>query len=304
MINETIENFRVVIPTYNRVNDLLECLESLAGAQIPPAQIIVVDNHSEDDTLIKVQEKFPLVKLIALDDNYGATGASNIGFTEALNKGAAYVLRLDSDTIVAPDFLPPLLNAAEKSPDIGVLSPKMYYFDPDDEIWFAGADAHPWHFGTINDHRHEKDNPVNNQFREMDYAWGAAMLIKRQVLEQTQGFDTSFFIYYEEVDFCIRVKTLGYKLVLVPESHIWHKVGSASHTALSAYHWNRSKMLLYRKHARNPFHRFSLILFAFGYALFSPLFKGQTGNRGPFGSALQGLWDGLKIKIHQNPKTA
>ena len=300
MIEMHTENFWVVIPTFNRAFDLMGCLESLGKAQVSLAQIIVVDNHSADDTLVKVQEKFPAVQLIALDDNYGATGASNVGFTEALARGAEYILRLDSDTIVAPDFLPPLLDAAKKSEDVGVLSPKIYYFDPKDEIWFAGANAHPWHFGTIKDHRHEKDNPGNSQYREMDYAWGAAMLIKREVLEQTKGFDTSFFVYYEEVDFCTRVKNLGFKIAFIPKSHIWHKVGSASHTAWSAYHWNRSKLLLYRKHARNFFHRFSLILFAFFYIIFSPIFKNQAGNRGPLKDALRGFRDGWKIRINQN----
>lgn len=291
------ENFWVVIPTFNRSDDLMACLESLINAQVPLSQVVVVDNHSADDTLTRVQEAFPPVHLIALGDNLGATGASNIGFQEALDQGAAYIFRLDSDTVVAPDFLPPLLEAAENSAEIGVVSPKIYYFDPADEIWFAGADSHPWHFGTVNGHRHEKDNPQNSQGREMDYAWGAAMLIKRQVLEQTGGFDTAFFVYYEEVDFCKRVKNLGFKLVLVPESHIWHKVGSTSHTAWSAYHWNRSKILLYRKHARNPFHRLSLILYALGYALFSPILKGKAGNRGPLANALKGFWDGLKIPL-------
>ena len=291
------ENILVVIPTFNRAHDLMKCLDSLEKAQLPLTQIIVVDNHSADDTLRKVREIFPAVQLIALDDNYGATGASNVGFKEALDRGADYVLRLDSDTVVAADFLSPLLNAAISSEDIGILSPKIYYFDVQDEIWFAGADAHPWHFGTINDHRHEKDNPSNSQYREMDYAWGAAMLIKREVLEQTKGFDTSFFVYYEEVDFCTRVKNLGFKIGFVPESHIWHKVGSASHTAWSAYHWNRSKLLLYRKHARNSFHRFSLILFAFFYIVLSPIYKNQAGNRGPLKDAMRGFWDGVNIKI-------
>jgi GT2 family glycosyltransferase len=134
----------------------------------------------------------------------------------------------------------------------------------------------------------------------MDYAWGAAMLIKRAVLEQSKGFDTSFFVYYEEVDFCTRVRKLGFKIAYVPESHIWHKVGSITHSGWSAYHWNRSKLLLYRKHARNFFHRWLLTLYAFTYAIISPLFKGQTGNRGPLKDALRGFQDGWKIKIDQN----
>lgn len=299
MANQEISNLWVVIPTYNRESDLIACLESLRNAQVPLNHVIVVDNNSQDGTLEAINKNFSAVHLLALKENKGATGASNIGFREALKRGAAYVLRLDSDTIVAQNFLLPLLSAAEANPDVGVLSPKIYYFEPDDEIWFAGADAHPWHFGAINDHRHEKDNAVIDQNHATDYVWGAAMLIKRRVLELTGGFDTSFFVYFEEVDFCIRVKDLGFKLMVAPKSHIWHKVGSSAQTKWSAYHWNRSKMLLYRKHAKNIFHKLALIIYAYLYIFFSPLIRNRAGNRGPLKSAFLGLSDGMKIRVHK-----
>lgn len=288
----------VVIPTYNRAGDLTACIESLVGAGIAPDQIIVVDNHSADDTVQRVSQTYPEVVLIPLDDNLGATGASNIGFEHALEQGAELVLRLDSDTIVAPGFAAPLLEKAAQDPRIGILAPKIYYYNPPDEIWYAGADTHPWHFGTINGHRHEKDSPENSAVREVDYAWGAAMLIRGQVLRETGGFDLDFFVYYEEVDFCQRVQQLGYKIFYLPDARIWHKVGSSANTPWTAYHWNRSKMLFYRKHARGSAHYLYLVLYAFSYALTDAVLKTlkirkKSGNRGPLKDALRGLWDGL-----------
>ena len=295
MINH--HNLWVVIPTYNRAADLLGCLKSLIKAKIPKEQIIVVDNHSQDATVENIKEYHPEIHLITLNDNLGASAASNIGFEYALSQKAKYVLRLDSDTIVDQNFCLPLLTRAEENPLVGVLSPKIYYFDPPDEIWFAGADRHRWHFGTIHGHRHEKDAPHNNQIREVDYVWGAAMLIKSEVLRKTGGFDTNFFVYYEEADFCLRVQELDYKLLYVPDSHIWHKVGSSANNQWTAFHWNRSKMLLYRKHAKHIFHLLFLFFYALFYAIVSPLLMGKSGNRGPLRSAINGLFDGLRCPL-------
>ena len=285
----------VVIPTYNRADDLMDCLASLLNAGIRHNHIIIVDNSSQDATIEKVQHNYPDVKLLPLNENRGATGASNVGFELALQNNAEFILRLDSDTVVDPNFAKPLLDQAIRNPQVGVISPKIYYYDPPDEIWFAGSDAHPWHFGSINGHRHEKDSPANSKIKEVDYVWGAAMLIKSKVLRKIDGFDTDFFVYYEEVDFCKRAKKAGYKLLFVPDSKIWHKVGSAANNHWTAYHWNRSKMLLYRKHARNKIHLFSLVLYAFLYAFLSPVIKNRSGNRGPLGPALKGLWTGLRM---------
>ena len=291
------EDLWVVIPTYNRANDLIDCLTSLEEAGIQTTQIIIIDNHSQDNTVEKVTQYFPKTKLFLLHDNLGAAKASNIGFKYAVDQDAAYILRLDSDTIVAPNFSKSLLEAASSDSNFGVIGPKIYYFDKPELIWYAGMDAQPLILGAYHGFRDQQDSFENDQFREVDYVWGAAMLIKKEVLQQTGGFDTDFFIYQEEIDFCRRVKNLGFKIVFVPESHIWHKVGSAANSPWTAYQWNRSKMLLFRKHARNIFHMIFLIIYAYGYALIAPLSQGKlAGNRGPLKDALRGLWHGLTLK--------
>jgi len=289
----------VVIPTFNRASDLVSCIESLLKAGIDENRIIIVDNHSVDDTVEQISQKYPRASLFALEKNIGATGASNVGFDHARSQDAQLILRLDSDTIVDEHFAEPLITKALSSDCTGIVAPKIYYYDSPEEIWYAGADMHPWHFGTIRGHRHEKDLPENSLEREVDYAWGAAMLIKREVLDQIGGFDTDFFVYHEEVDFCLRVKKSGYKILFNPQSHIWHKVGSSVNNAWTAYHWNRSKMLLYRKHAKNAFHLVALILYAYAYALISQVLKGKDGTRGPLRYALKGLWAGLREKINK-----
>jgi GT2 family glycosyltransferase len=136
----------------------------------------------------------------------------------------------------------------------------------------------------------------------VDYIWGAAMMIKREVLQKTRGFDPDFFIYHEEIDFCRRVQSLGYKLLFIPDSHVWHKVGSSVNNAFTAYYWNRSKILLYRKHAKGVFHLSLLIFYALLYmivdtVLFQTKLKKNSGNRGPLLHALRGFYDGLRYPL-------
>ena len=309
MSYDNTEKVWVVIPTHNRSDDLNECIESLLKAGISGEQIIVVDNASTDNTIEMIQESFSSVKIISLDENLGATGASNAGFDLALGQGADYILRLDSDTVVAPDFLPPLIEVAQSDPNIGVVSPKIYFHNQPNVIWYAGVDRQPLILGARNSHRNQQDSPENSQIRVVAYTWAAAMLIRREVLEKSKGFDTDFFVYHEEIDFCERITTLGYQLIFVPESFVWHKVGSVANSAWTAFHWNRSKMLLYRKHSKNIFHRILLIIYAFSYAVYDQMcfilhFRSKRGNRGPLTHALRGLWVGLTTDLSNKKRTA
>lgn len=288
----------IVIPTYNRCDDLIACLESLEKVSPQGFRIIVVDNASTDGTNEQLLKRFPHVETIILKENLGATGASNIGFCKGLEGDADYILRLDSDTIVKADFLEQLLNAARQHPEYGVFSPKIYYYDQPDVIWYAGAEERSWDLGVKNDHRLERDSPSTSQLRRTDFAWAAAMLTRRDILEKTRGFDEKFFIYYEEMDFCRRVRELGHSICFVPASIVWHKVGTLKENAWRAYHWNRSKIIYYRKHASNPLHRLFLVFYALPYLIFRAVFhKIGAGNRGPFGDALKGFWDGLSITL-------
>jgi len=296
-----INSLQIIIPTYNRACDLVECIQSLKAAGIIECQIIVVDNYSQDETIKKIQQLFPDIILIPLETNMGAAKASNIGFQYVLDHvpESEYVLRLDSDTSVAQNFFIQLLSGSVQSESIGILGPKIYFYENPKQIWYAGADAHSWHFGALNTHIRELDSPSNSQTRNVDYIWGAAMLIRREVLQRTGGFDPDFFIYHEEIDFCRRVQSLGYKLLFVPDAHVWHKVGSTENNAFTAYYWNRSKILLYRKHAQNIFHLLFLILYAFSYMIFDGILfqfkiKKTSGNRGPLLHAFRGFYDGLR----------
>ena len=138
----------IVIPTWNRSQDLQECLSSVRRQSYANLRTVVVDNGSTDDTREVVRREFPDVDLIALRNNEGAAVASNAGFQHALDRGAAYALRLDSDTVLASDFLRRLVDVAETDESIGGLVGTVFYYHEPGSVWSMGARRTSFFFDT------------------------------------------------------------------------------------------------------------------------------------------------------------
>jgi GT2 family glycosyltransferase len=287
----------VVIPTHNRRDDLLICVASVEALDYPEYEIIVVDDGSTDGSVTALRAEHPQLTVIALEGNAGAVAASNAGFRRALAGDAAYVLRLDSDTVLAPDFLSELVAVAEREPDVGALMGKIYYYDRPQQIWSLGARRKSWFYDVENLGRDRFDSPTLAEITEVDYIWSTGLLLTRRALTETGGFDADFFVYYEEMDLSERLRSAGFRLLMVPTARMWHRIGETSQSAWVAYNWARGKMLFYRKHSRG-LHRLLLILYAYLYAFLRALRpKAGAGNRGPLQAALAGLTAGLRLPL-------
>jgi len=156
----------------------------------------------------------------------------NIGIRYALaHMEPEYVLLLNNDTVVAPDFLDELVSVAEADPRIGILGPKIYYYDfhgRKDVIWAAGGKVrwwHPWVYDGIG--TNERDAPRYNRLGSVDWVSGSAMMIKRGTVETLSYLDPRYFFGNEDVEYCIRARKRGLKVVYVPTARVWHKVGKS-----------------------------------------------------------------------------
>ena len=129
----------VIVLTCNGKDDTLECLKSLQQVTYSNVRLLLVDNASTDRTVEAVEERFPGVEVISNQSNLRFAGGNNIGIRYALDRGAEYVLLLNNDTVVDGDFLMQLVHAAEKERAIGMVGPKIYYYDDRRRIWFAGG---------------------------------------------------------------------------------------------------------------------------------------------------------------------
>jgi len=241
----------LVILTWNQCDLMLECLKSVVSLDYPAdsLQIIVVDNGSTDGTAQAIRGRYPTVMLFETGENLGYAEGNNVGIRYALRNGAKYILVLNNDVRVAPDTLDRLVSAAERFPDAAFLGPKIYHLDNPDQIQSAGAELdYLWR-----SRQRGQDEPDIGQFdmvKEVDYVIGAAVLVRAELLGEIGLLDADFFLYREDVDWCLRARRLGYRILYVPEAEAWHRSHHVRENELPriTYYMTRNSLMLLAKH--------------------------------------------------------
>jgi GT2 family glycosyltransferase len=212
----------IVIPNWNGLRFLPNCLASIERQQFTDWQITIVDNGSADGSLEYLRAQ-PKVRLIALPENRGFSAAVNAGL---LSSDAPYVFLLNNDTELPPDCLRQLLNAAAELPEYDFFAPKMLRFHERTVLDGAGdgflRGGAGYRLGTM-----EKDSPTYNQPRPVFGVCAGAALYRRAVFDRIGLFDEDFFAYLEDVDFNLRLNRAGCKGYYVPAARVYH-IGSAS----------------------------------------------------------------------------
>ncbi len=288
----------IIILNWNNFADTDECLTSLYKADLCGGFIVVVDNGSQDDSYEKLREKWShwdAIHWIRNDENLGFAGGNNVGIRYALAKGAEYIMLLNNDTVVNPDFLKPLIEYIATHDNVGIVGPKILLYSNPDRLQSAG-----WRlfmatgrFGPVGGG--EKDNNKYNVPRDCDYLTGAALMISRKCIEKIGLFDESYFAYCEDVDLCIRASVAGFRVVYIPDSKVWHKVSSSTvrlknkGVFLQLYLTFRNKLIFYRKHAR-PWHWITFLPFHLYRALKTITNNEISGHRM---FIIKGIIDGM-----------
>jgi len=225
-------------------------LESLFQISYPTIEVIVIDNGSPDDNPIILKEKFPQITYMETGKNLGFAGANNLGILASRGK---YILLLNNDTIVPRGFLEPLVDKMEKDPTIGAVSPKIKLFYHPGMLQYAGiTDINPFTGRSYARALYKKDEGQFEEDMETAYAHGAAMMISRKVLEKIGLMNTTYFLYYEELDLGYRIRKAGYKIWYVHNSEILHKesISTGKHSPQKTYYLNRSRLLYMRRNVK------------------------------------------------------
>ncbi len=219
-----MNHITVVIPNYNGIKYMEECLLSLKNQvpRTPPFHIIVVDNGSTDSSDRIVEEKFPEVSLIKLSENTGFCHAVNVGIRQAQTP---YVILLNNDTKVEPEFVKALYEAVCRDEKIFSVSARMLMWDRPDLIDDAG-DRYcvlGWAYGR------GKGKPAENYNAPVEIfaACGGAAIYRKELLERIGLFDEQHFAYLEDIDIGYRARIYGYRSVYEPRAGVLH-YGSAS----------------------------------------------------------------------------
>jgi len=211
-----------------------------------PYEVVVVDNGSMDGSAEAIRAHFPQVTLIENRENLGFVGGNNVGLCRALKGNADYVFLLNNDTEVDPLLLRQLVEVAESDPTIGVVGPMIYYYDEPEVIWSAGG-AIDWQRGSTRMvGLNERDvGQFGREPQGVDFVSGCAMLVRKAALERVGLLDERFFAYYEEVEWCVRMRHAGFKIVHVPQARLWHKITPErrADSSLVYYYMTRNRLL-------------------------------------------------------------
>ena len=246
----------IIILCYNGLADTLACLHSLTQLDYPREQlgILVLDNASHDGTPAAVRNAFPKVHVIENGANLGFAAGNNIGLHYALAHGFDYALLLNNDTEVAANFLSQMITTAEADPTIGAVGPTIYYHTQPDVIWSAGGHI-DWQRGVSRMRGlGERDSGQYGAVSEVDFVTGCALLLRCAALERAGLLDERFFMYYEETEWCVRVRRAGWRIVHVPAAQIWHKIPIIDRVdkPYVAYYMTRNRLLFLRTVGGSP----------------------------------------------------
>jgi len=256
-----LTDLSVIIVSWN-VKALLErCLSSLMECSKRgeiQCEIIVVDNASTDGSAEMVRQRFPGVRLIASDSNLGFTRANNVG---AGHSSGRYILLLNPDTEVLGDALTTMVSYMDSHPDVGALGPKLRF--PDGRIqpsrrrfptlataFLESTVLQQWFPRNRVLQRYYVHDRNDDEEQDVDWVIGACLLIRRQAWKQVGPLDERFFMYSEELDWCRRLKTAGWRLVYIPSATVMHYEGQSSSQVVPARHiyFQSSKVFYFRKH--------------------------------------------------------
>jgi GT2 family glycosyltransferase len=230
----------VVILNWNGKALTIDCLRSLLPGQTSGMEVIVVDNGSTDDSVTAINEMFgDSIVLIVNKSNLGFAAGNNVGIRYALNNGADYILLLNNDTVVDPALVENMLRPFHDFPRVGITGPKIYYYTPRDQIWFAGGEI----FLARGTARHvgirQIDRGQFDRTMETDYVTGCALMASREVFEKCGFLDPSYVAYYEDADFCMRARRAGFGIVYAPGGKVWHKISASTGGQMSRRKINR-----------------------------------------------------------------
>lgn len=265
----------VIVLNWNGKDDTLACLKSLREQKNVVVHMMLVDNASSDNSVAAVRESFPGAEVIQTGANLGYAGGNNVGLKQALNQGFEHICVLNNDTVLDPYCLANLVADLESHPNAAAVTPKALFMDSPTTIYYAGGmispEGVPDHVGIG-----KQDGP---QFLSGDTEWltGCAILFRSRVLKEIGLFESKFFLLFEDLDWSMRAKKLGYELRFVAEARLWHKASASFGKTFSPLYWyyySRNN-LLWIERAFSRRQRPRLYFSALKKTLYTLLFSGD-----------------------------
>jgi len=289
----------IIILNWNTYEYTLKCILSLKKNDFQNFQIIVVDNGSNDNSITLLKEKFDDIKYIINSNNLGFSGGNNQGIKYALENKFEYLMLLNNDTEVNKNFFPPLLNSLQSNHLLGAVQPLIMNFNNKEKVWNAGGYLNNF-FGVP-----YTNKKLNDKNQQIDWITGCCILLKANVIKKTGLIDENFFAYYEDVDWSLRIRSIGYSLGLQSNSIIYHHgsesskknniIGEGSLSPYVHYLNIRNHIYLVKKHS-DKFNFIGVLFYQFLKILFYSIYFILRLRFSKLKMVYKGLNDGINNK--------
>lgn len=238
----------IVTINFNGYTDTCELTESLKRHMSIPYELIIVDNDSKNGEAQRLKKRYPEVVVIVSEKNLGFSGGNNLGIKAS---DSDFVLLLNNDTIIEDDTIKYLLERMESDSSIGGVSPKLKFNDSPRNIQYAGyTPLSPITLRNRSIGYNEEDDGSYNLPHTTPYVHGAAMLIRRSVIDRVGDMPEQFFLYYEELDWSTTIRENGYNLWYEPRCTVYHKESNSTgvDSPLKIYYITRNRLLYTLRH--------------------------------------------------------
>ena len=238
----------IITINYNGLADTCALIDTIP-LNDDSLEVIVVDNASKADEATTIQQRYPQVKVIRSDKNLGFAGGNNLGIKASQGK---YLFFINNDALLKPQTsnLKLLINRLESSPKIGAVCPKIRFTWGNNPIQFAGyTPLSPITMRNRSIGFGEEDNGQYDKAHPTPYAHGAAMMVKREVIEKAGLMPECYFLYYEELDWSMMIRRAGYEIWYEPTCTLYHKESQATgqNSPLRTYYITRNRLLFVKR---------------------------------------------------------
>lgn len=280
---------------WNNPSDTIVFLRSCSELTYPNYRVLVIDNGSTISSIDHIHEQFPEIEIITSPINHGFAGGMNIGIQHACQQDAEFLFIVNNDTLFSPDILDQLIQAAGKN-NIDIASPAIYYMNPADKIWSLGGLCSNINLEVLQRNLRMDVSQLDEPFR-VDFVTGCGMLLSRKCVDKIGAFDERFFMYYEDFDYCLRARSSGLKIMVVPRARMWHRVAGSIggiYSPPERYHMARASVQFFKKHGTG-WRRAVIIPYRTASAIKTLIKLVLLGQNSSARAYVRGLIDGLRM---------
>ena len=241
------ESIWTVIVNWRQTASTLTCVASLERGGATLGTVVVVDNEAQGDVEQALRASHPDVTVLPQSANLGFAAAVNIGAHHALARGATAILLLNNDAELEPGAIDGLTTAMAGEPRVGVLTAKVYLTETPERLWAVGG---VYTGGRVIELGAGEPDVGRYDDARLDFVYGCAMVVRAETFRDVGGFDERYFLYYEDIDLCLRAQEAGWRVAMAPHARVLHE-GSKSterEPAIKVYHHARSRVLFFSRH--------------------------------------------------------